>query len=409
MNGRFQLFRSMAATLLVAALFWSGIATGAQTVSDLTDSGDHERALEILDRALQDDPADPTARFQRARVRGFLGDHPGALADYERLLSRFPGNVDYVFGRAQALARLGHDDEALGALEEASRLAPDYEDVWRLRYRVQLRQDDAGTNAALDALRAESRQRFPNASWWRAAETGTVPESREFALTLGATVQSLDRSGASLPGWDDQFAEFAWRRSDVLTLLAGLARANRFNTADTALSVGAEWRINDDWSAGARIGGAADADFLATRELIAHLHRVLPRGWSADLRLHRREFDTATVSAWRATGERYFGDFRAAYALGVAHLHGADDSIGHSASLTWYADDRSSYGVTLSTGEEAEVVGPGQVLVTDVSAAVVTGRHDLGTRYELRWWAGTHEQGDFYRRLYAGMAFRFRF
>lgn len=409
MNGRSATWRSAASALLFTALMAFGSAAAAPTAGDLIASGEYERALEVLDHALKGDPADAGVRYQRARVRGFLGDHPGSLADYAQLLARFPDNVDYVFGRAQALARLGRDGEALDALAEASRLAPEYEDVWRLRYRVQLRQEGAGAQDALAALRAEARRRFPNSTWWREAQGGTEPDERDLSLTLGATVQSLERSGASLPGWDDQFAELAWRRSDRLTLLANLSRARRFAATDTAASVGAEWRIDDDWSAGARIGAAGDADFLAAREFVAHLHRSLPRGWGAGLRLHRREFSTATVTAWTATGERYFGNFRAAYALGLAHLHGADDSIGHSASLSWYADDRSTYGLTLSAGEEAEVVGPGQVLVTDVSAAVITGRHDLGSRYELRWWAGTHEQGDFYRRLYAGMAVRFRF
>ncbi|MDX1482335.1 MAG: YaiO family outer membrane beta-barrel protein [Woeseiaceae bacterium] len=401
--------RRLCALLLIAVSIGSTVRAQAPSVDELIAAGDHEQARRVLDRALDEDPADATARFRRARVRGYLGDAAGALGDYDRLVATDPDNVDYVFGRAQALAWLGRDAEALAALERATRLAPGYEDVWRLRYRVQERQNGAAAEIALTALRQAASQRFPSASWWRAEPAAGSEDARAFALTLGLTVQSLDRSGASLPGWDEQFAEFSWRRSDDLTLIAGLTRSSRFSATDTSVLLGAERRLDDRWTAGARIGAAIDADFLPTREFIAHLHRVLPHGWGGELRFHRREFDTATVSAWRATAERYFGDFRAAYAFGLAHLHRANESIGHTASLTWYADAKSSYGVTLSAGEEAEAVGPGQVLVSDVSAVVLTGRHALGDRYELRWWAGTHEQGDFYRRHYAGLAVQFRF
>jgi hypothetical protein len=30
----------------------------------------------------------------------------------------------------------------------------------------------------------------------------------------------------------------------------------------------------------------------------------------------------------------------------------------------------------------------------------------LSSRFELNWWLGSHEQGDFYRRDYAGLGIR---
>lgn len=104
------------------------------------------------------------------------------------------------------------------------------------------------------------------------------------------------------------------------------------------------------------------------------------------------------------TVEKYLGDFRIAYALGLSHLHGASNSLNHSLTANWYYSDRSSIGISLNTGEETEAIGPGQVLETDVRGVSVSGRRRLTNRLGLQWWLGLHEQGDYYRRQYVGMA-----
>ncbi|MDX1500339.1 MAG: YaiO family outer membrane beta-barrel protein, partial [Woeseiaceae bacterium] len=66
-------------------------------------------------------------------------------------------------------------------------------------------------------------------------------------------------------------------------------------------------------------------------------------------------------------------------------------------------------GVAWTEGREAEAVAAGTVLETDVSGITVTGRHGLGRRWTVDWWLGTQEQGDFYRRRYAGLALAVEF
>ena len=55
-------------------------------------------------------------------------------------------------------------------------------------------------------------------------------------------------------------------------------------------------------------------------------------------------------------------------------------------------------------GGQAESLGNGQVLETDVRGITLNGRRAINERVAIQWWLGLHEQGDFYRRRFLGMA-----
>lgn len=394
---------AMPGAVLALMLVLAAAATAeAQTPGALIEAGDYAAAERMLSERLAADADDIEARYLRARARGFDGRYDAALADYDVLLAQFPDDVDFRFGRAQVLGWSGRDAEALSELEAAAELAPDYEAIWQAWYAVARRQADADDRLA--SIRSRARARFPDADWWRPTAETAPDQVNDFPMTLtvGGSWQDLDNS---LPGWNDQFAEFGWRATSDLTLQAGIARSARFNRSDLGLTAGAEWRFAEGWNAGLHASATSDADFLAGRGYRAHIGRALPAGWGFDLGYNRREFATATVSAWSLMTEKYLGNYRFAYTLGLAHLHSAADSVSHVATVSRYWSKDVSLGLTVATGEEAEVVAPGQVLITDVSGVSVNGRYRLNERVTVTLWAGVHEQGDFYRRRYAGLAF----
>jgi len=380
---------------------WAPVADAQSSDHEAAAGRDFAAELLQVEARLATDADNPELLFERARLQSFLKRYDDALADYETLAGRYPDNVDYIFGRAQLLAWMGRDAEALAGLERAARMAPEYEAVWRLRFRVQQRQPGRDAAARLEELRLASAARFPDAGWWQEQTTPQVPGEHAWILRAGASVEELSNS---LPGWNDQFAALDWRRSAAARYGVRVARSNRFSETDIAASAVAEWRFGNDWFAGAELGVTPDADFLAKRRLSAHLGRTFGNGWTLDFMLRRREFDTAAVNSYRTTVEYYFGAFRAAYTLDASHLQGATTSLGHVASLSWYRSEKISYRLTIASGEEAEVIAPGQVLETDVAGVSVGGSWQLSDRVGLDWWAGSHEQGDFYRRTYAGLA-----
>lgn len=339
------------------------------------DAQDWPQARALLRDALADRPGDPALRFRLAQVLRWSGEPQRALAEYDALLDEFPDNVDYVYGRALTLEQLGRDAEALEAARRAGRLAPDYAAVRQLERRL-ARDESAG-----------------------AGETAT-----RYFLTAGMGYEDLTND---LPGWQQQFVRVDGETAERGDYHASVSRYERYDRSDVELGLGGVWQAGEDWTLQAELALGGDADFLPETGFYGRAIRTLGDGWNAAAALRHRRYETTTVSIWSAEAERYFGDYRAAYALNVSRLHGATTSLSHVVSLGWYPREGLSLGLVAATGEEAEVIAPGQILETDVDSLTLTGRHALTPRITLDWWLGTHAQGDIYRRRYAGLAVRY--
>lgn len=362
-------------------------------------AGDGDGARLALEAALAENPADTALRYQLARVLAGSGATEAALAEYDTLLASHPDNADWLLGRAQMLSRQGRVIDALAATSRALALAPDYEDVWRLHLALA---DRAGDAALADTVRADSAARFPDAGWWRVPEP--IPEYMRFvSLGIGG-----DRLSNGAPDWRRRTLRLDWQHGNALYYVERAA-AERFDASDATLALGGVWQALPAWRIGGSFAGTGNADFAPTRELSVEALRSWHDGWGSEFRYRRREYDTATVSSYAFTGDRYISSFRIAYRLDYSWLHGADSSLGHSLTLNWYANDRRSFGLTLGAGEEIETIGIDALLRTSVSSLTLSGRETLSSRIELSWWLGTHEQGDFYRRDYAGISARIGF
>jgi len=315
--------------------------------------------------------ADPAAQFALAQSQLRDGQYAQALATFSSLHQEYPDDVDYAFGRGQALARLGRDTEALEQLERALALAPDYEDIRRERQNV------------LARLSAGSEERY------------------RWLLTIGAGVDTLSNG---LPGWNNQFAELQYEHDDRQRYAVGVSRDARNSVGDLSTSIRGDFSFASAWYAGANISIASSPVFQPKTGVSLHAGRKLGDGWSATLRYRHRDYESATVSSFAGGAEYYFADFRVAYEITASRLQGASGFASHVLTGNWFYSDQSSVGITVGGGSEAESIGPNQVLETDVNSASLSGRHQFTKRLGLQWWAGIHDQGDFYRRRFLGMA-----
>ena len=335
--------------------------------------------------------------YERAQGFARSGSAEAALVEFDALLAEFPNDADYLLGRAQMLARLGRDAAAVETAERALRLAPDYEDVWQLRLRLAER---AGDDAAVAALRAQVAARFPEASWWQAP-----PAPVEYRRWLSAG-SGTDRLSNGAPDWSREHLRLDWETGKAGALFAELSRSERFDEADSSLYVGGVWKALPDWQLGAASAVTEDARFLPERELSVDATRAWARGWGTAFGVRQRDYATGDVATYSFTGEKYVSDYRIAYRLDHSRQTGADSALTHALALTWYPGDKRSVGVTLGTGEEIEIIGLDQLLRTSVANVTFTGTEKLSARLSLSWWLGTHDQGDFYRRDYAGLSVR---
>ncbi len=388
----------LAVVILLAMVGGAQAADSLRDIDDAIATASYDEALVLIDRALTETPDDPGLRTRRARVHGYLGNVDAALRELNSLRAEHPQDVDYALARGRLFAQQGRYEEALVDLRQGVALAPEYEEVWRLRHQLLSRQQDERSRLELRAVRAEGAERFPDASWWR---TDDDAHAATWAILVGAAHEDLDND---LSSWGQQFVEVS-REHDVHGRYHfGLARDDRFGNADLTVALGGQRQFGNGWSAGMDIAFVDDPEFQPDYGYGASVGKSLADGWVVNLGYRRREYETATVSTTTGLVEKYVGAFRIAYSLSVSHLHGASNSLGHGLTANWYYSDRSSVGLSLNTGEEAEAIGPGQVLETDVSGVAVTGHRDITERLTLRWWLGLHDQGDFYRRQFVGMA-----
>ncbi len=385
-------------TILAAALPASP-AAGQNPAESAIAEGDYAAAVDLLRRDVAAAPDDEMLRFRLAQVLGWDGRHGEALGEYDALVAASPSNVDYVFGRAQALAGVGREREAMAEARRARDLAPDYEAVWQLEYRLARRVLSVGE---IEALRELVASRFPDAGWWR--EPRAAPD---YSATLTAGT-SRDELSGDRPGWRRYFARLEGETRGGIRYLGEVARDRRFDGGDNSLTIGGGRDFGTDWSLDAALAISPDARSLPEAGISAELRRRFPAGWGGWLGVRRRDYDTATVTTWRSGAERYVGDYRLAYSLDVSRLHGSATSLTHVLSLAWYPRDGHALGLGFATGEEAESVGPSRVIETDVESVTLSGRHAIGGRYVLNWWLGTQDQGDIYRRHYAGLALGYR-
>lgn len=360
-------------------------------------AADYTLATALINARIEESPDNAALLYRRARVLERSGDKEAALRLLNELRERYPSDVDYMLARAQILASLGRDEEALGDLRKAVVAAPDYEAVWRLHFLLLSRQQDDIARDERATLALVAAAKFPDAVWWLPGSEN----SPHWTLLLGGSYDDLDRN---LPSWGRQFVELNRYVNERQTYRVGMARDTRFNNSDLSFSAGADIRFASAWSTGIDVSVSDAAGFQPDLGYSAYVGRSIQDGWAFNLRYRRREYESATVGSSIATVEKYVGAFRLAYAIGLSRLHGATTSSNHSLTANWYYSEDSSVGVNFNTGEEAEAIGNNRVLQTDVQGVSISGRRKLTDRVDLSWWLGLHDQGNFYRRRYIGMA-----
>lgn len=389
--------------ILLLLAFVAGSATAEVAGVDVAlDARDFETALELIDAARASDPDNPALEFRRAQVLRYSGQAGLAMPALDELRNRYPDDVDIAYERALTLAVLDRNADALDDVNAAILLAPDYEDLWMLRFRL-LRRDVALASAtSRERWQAEASSRFPDRSWYELPQPAP-PAS--WTLSTGGSYDQLDKGFAD---WNRQFVGLARETLQGHRHAVELSRNARGSTADTGLAVTADYRLGQDWLAGVYLGTAVDPVFLPRVDVGAHGGRVLPGDWVVDLALRHRDFSTTAASSATATVEKYVAAIRIAYRFSVSRVTDSPSFTSQGLTINWYYADAASIGLQYGTGREIESLGGGRLLETEVDSVAVTGRHSLSPRLTLDWFAGIHDQGALYRRQFLGLAVSFR-
>jgi YaiO family outer membrane protein len=308
-----------------------------------------------------------------------------------------PNNVDYMFGYAQVL--FWHDEipRSIRFLEQARKLAPEYEDIWKLEYRAMNIQTSNRSRASIDEFRQIAAERFPNAEWYR-KPAKTV--SKTYHWDFSASHEYLD-NGA--PDWEQLNALFGRNLKEKALVTLSASTMTRFGTTDTQFGFGGFLDMGADWTVTAGFAVSSSPSFLPDTAIDLALSRRFEHGWVGGARWRRRDYESASVDSMGLVTERYIGKYRIAYALDSAHLS-SEQALIHALTVNFYADSGSQLGVILAAGEEVEIVGPNQLLKTEVNSIALTGRHPITGYLGFRWRLATHRQGQYYRRNAIGIS-----
>ncbi len=108
-------------------------------------ANDPKKAAVLIGKAIQIDPSNPVAYFNRGAALQQLEQWDAALASYDRAITLHPGFAAVYFNRANVLQSLQRFEEALAGYNQAIAIQPDQHDAWLNRGNVlaRLRRWDA--------------------------------------------------------------------------------------------------------------------------------------------------------------------------------------------------------------------------------------------------------------------------
>ncbi len=339
----------------------------------------------------------PDLRYQSARAAAQAGDFEWALQEYAMLMLEEPDNVDYLFGYGQALFWSNDLRRSVCFLEQARKLAPDYEDIWKLEYRARVTVTRNPSSESVEQFRQLAASRFPDAEWYREADR-TV--SRKYRWEFGASREQLDNDA---PDWEQANVRLGRNLTEKTLVTLSASTFSRFGMTDTQFGSGVSLDVGANWTVIGGFAVSSSPNFLPEIAIDLWLSRRFEHGWVGGTRWRRRDYEDASVDSFGLITERYFGKYRIAYSLDSARLS-SEQAIVHVLTANFYANSGSQLGVILAAGEEVEIIGPGQLLKTDVDSIALTGRHPINEHLGFGWQLATHRQGQFYRRNAIGIS-----
>ena len=136
---------------------------------------------------------------------------------------------------------------------------------------------------------------------------------------------------------------------------------------------------------------------LARYGIDGTLQYELSPGWLAHAGLGNKRYDSVEVNRASLMLEHYFSSFSVSAAWRPVRALGVSAS---SVELrgSYYYGDSNFVGLIVSRGQEATPVNANTVLLADVRATAILGRHWLGRQWAINYAISSTQQGSLYNR-----------
>ena len=239
------------------------------------------------------------------------------------------------------------------------------------------------------------------------AQAADVAPLKSDEAEVGSSHYTLSNGYAN---WDSVYLDAAHRFGERNSLYGELRESKRFNLADRDISAGYYHPLGETWTALVEGNASPDHNFLPKTSLFGQLQKAIDGGWDVQAGLRHTQYSQVSADLTVLTGERYWGNYRAAYTLYLGRLQGAGTAPSHLGQLSYYYSDHSYLTLALTKGRQAESLGPGLgVLLLDVRGASLSGRHWLNSAWGLSYEVLTEHQGNLYARKGIRLGLRYAF
>jgi YaiO family outer membrane protein len=223
----------------------------------------------------------------------------------------------------------------------------------------------------------------------------------------GGTYENLDKGQAD---WKSLYLEAAHDFAPRQTLYGVLRETERFKLRDTEFAAGYYHPLGASWTAQVEASYSSQHNVLPEASALGQLTWAAGGGWILTAGLRYSDYTDNGTRLVIGGIERYFGAWRAGYTLYNGKPESAPSASAHRLSVDYYYGERSRIGIGGTWGREVENVGPPTgIIVSDVRAIGLYGRHWLTPAWALTWDIGAHEQGDLYTRTGGRLGLRYRF
>jgi YaiO family outer membrane protein len=386
------------------------------------DRKDYASSEILIKKWLEDNPGDESATFLLARVLSWNGKTGEALEKYGLLLAKSPKNTDYLLGKANTLLWAGRGAEALPLADAAIESSPSYEEPWRLKIAILIELGNDFRDKAI-ATQEEARRRFPQNRW------DMVPVSprqqRAVPLALGNAPQSPvvdslevetgyfhERLTNGMADWKSAYIESARYFSQQSAVYMTAQNAERFSLSDGEILAGFYYPAFKTITLNAEATHSPTYNFLPRLSALVKGQWEFTEGMLLHLGGRRTEYAQSAVDLYLVSAEAYLGNWRAAYTLYQSRPQSAGTEYSHllQFNLFYGNNAENSFGVYLSGGREAESVGGGRILVSNVQSLTIIGRYWLGKSFGITYELIHHKQGELYSNdgIHIGIRFRFQ-
>ena len=214
---------------------------------------------------------------------------------------------------------------------------------------------------------------------------------------LGFSHDVLDKT---YNDWNSHYFDLSHRLGDRNLVYGEVRDTERFNLHDREISGGYYFPLDATWTGLIEASTSPDHNVLPQDSVFGQLQKSFQDGWDIQAGQRHSRYNLAPVDITVLTGERYWSNFRASYAVYMAKVDGAGMASSNVGQFSYYYADHDYVTLGYGTGRQVESLGPGLgVLTANVTSSLsLSGRYWVSPQWGLSYEAVSEHLSNLYSR-----------